>query len=133
MRVMVVIVLERLVLELLVDVFDVLALLVEVLEGVYGAPNVMLGVGTVNVESSCAKMHAMTIVQASHDKCLGGCAWLELFMLLLFVDVLDMLVLLVEMLDIEVLLLEILGCRSWRWSEMCWKYLCWCCWLMCLK
>ena len=44
---MVLIVLERLVLELLVDVFDVLALLVEVLEGVYGAPNVMLGVGTV--------------------------------------------------------------------------------------
>ena len=41
---------------------------------------------------------------------------LELFMLLLLVDVLDMLVLLVEMLDIEVLLLEILGCRSWRWS-----------------
>ena len=72
--VMVLIVLERLVLELLVDVFDVLALLVEALEGVYGAPNVMLGVGTVNVESSCAKMHAMTIVQASHDKCLGGCA-----------------------------------------------------------
>ena len=72
--VMVLIVLERLVLELLVDVFDVLALLVEVLEGVYGAPNVMLGVETVNVESSCAKMYAMTIVQASHDKCLGGCA-----------------------------------------------------------
>ena len=42
-------------LELLVDVFDVLALLVEVLEGVYGAPNVMLGVGNVDVESSCAK------------------------------------------------------------------------------
>ena len=41
--VMVLILLERLVLELLVDVFDVLALLVEVLEGVYGAPNVMLG------------------------------------------------------------------------------------------
>ena len=72
--VMVLILLERLVLELLVDVFDVLALLVEVLEGVYGAPNVMLGVGNVDVESSCAKMHAMTIVQASHDKCLGGCA-----------------------------------------------------------
>ena len=104
MRVMVLIVLELFMLELLVDVLDMLALLVEVLEGVYGAPNVMLGVGNVDVESRCAKMSAMTIVQASHDKCLGGCAWLELFMLLLFVDVLDMLVLLVEML----LLLEVL-------------------------
>ena len=40
---------------LVVDVFDVFALLVEVLEGVYGAPNLMIGVGSVNVESSCAK------------------------------------------------------------------------------
>ena len=58
---------------------------------------------------------------------------LDLFMLELLVDVLDMLVMLVEMLDIEVLHLEVPGCRSWRWSEMCWKYMCWCCWLMCLK
>ena len=49
------VVLDLFMLQLLADVFDVLALLVGVLEGVYGAPNVMLGVGNVNFESSCAK------------------------------------------------------------------------------
>ena len=44
-----------------------------------------------------------------------------------------MLVMLVEMLDIEVLHLEVPVAGSWRWSEMCWKYMCWCCWLMLLE